>query len=339
MDKEVAARVYTPAALEALRSFPIDATELELVSVSENVTFRVRDANDAATYVLRLHRPGYHSLDELIAERVWIRALGDAGIAVPPPLAATDGREYVNVAIDGTGERRFAGVARWTEGTVLADALRHTKSVGEAEGYFEQLGGIAAAMHNQASAWDMPADFKRHALDADGLMGEAPFWGRFWEHPNLSSGERSLLSDTRLRVRAALDRLGRDRQTFSVIHADLHAGNVLVDGDRLTVIDFDDSGFGWHHYDAAVAMFHFQARDGFEAIQRGFVRGYRAKRYISDAALASDDALALIPMFLMIRGMAVIGWISQRPELDTSEYLQWLREHVCAQCAAFEPPC
>ncbi len=113
-------------------------------------------------------------------------------------------------------------------------------------------------------------------------------------------------------MRAALDRLGRDRQTFSVIHADLHAGNVLVDGDRLTVIDFDDSGFGWHHYDAAVALFHFQARDEFATIQRGFVRGYRTKRHIY------DDALALIPMFLMIRGMAVIGWISQRPELDTS---------------------
>ena len=179
----------------------------------------------------------------------------------------------------------------------------------------------------------MPADFKRHALDTDGLMGEAPFWGRFWEHPELSPGERSLLSDTRLRVRAALDRLGRNRQTFSVIHADLHAGNVLVDGDRLTVIDFDDSGFGWHHYDAAVALFHFQARDEFATVQRGFVRGYRSKRHIE------GDALALIPMFLMIRGMAVIGWISQRPELDTSEYLKWLREHVCAQCATFEPPC
>ncbi len=98
MDKAVAARVYTPAALEALQAFPIDSTELELVSVSENVTFRVRDASDGTTYVLRLHRPGYHSLDELIAERVWIRALGDAGIAVPPPLAASDGREYVECA-------------------------------------------------------------------------------------------------------------------------------------------------------------------------------------------------------------------------------------------------
>ena len=105
MDRAAAALAYTPAALEALDAFPIESTGLELVSVSENVTFRVHDANDGAAYVLRLHRPGYHSLDELISERVWIRALGDAGIAVPPPLAARDGREYVDVSVAATGEQ------------------------------------------------------------------------------------------------------------------------------------------------------------------------------------------------------------------------------------------
>jgi Ser/Thr protein kinase RdoA (MazF antagonist) len=316
-----------------LDAFPIESAGLELVSVSENVTFRVRDANDGAAYVLRLHRPGYHSLDELMSERVWIRALGDAGIAVPSPLTARDGREYVAVSISATGERRYVGVSRWTEGRLLADVLRQTENVGEIEGYFEQLGVLAATMHNQASGWRVPADFRRHALDSDGLMGEAPFWGRFWEHPELSKPEQSLLLETRTRIRAALDRFGRDPCTFSVIHADLHPGNLLVDGDRLTVIDFDDAGFGWHQYDAAVAMFHSQTRSDFATVERGFVRGYRSARDIS------DDALALIPMFRLIRGMAVIGWISQRPELDTSEYFAWLRENVCAQCATFDPPC
>jgi Ser/Thr protein kinase RdoA (MazF antagonist) len=333
MDKAAASEAYTPAAREALNAFPIDPTGLELVSVSENVTFRVHDATDGAAYVLRLHRPGYHSLDELVSERTWIRALADAGIAVPPPLNARDGRDYVGVSIAATGEHRYAGVSRWTEGRVLAEVLRQSESVGEVERYFEQLGVIAAAMHDQASGWRTPADFRRHALDTDGLMGEAPFWGRFWEHPGLSHAERSLLLETRARIRGALDRFGRDARTFSVIHADLHPGNLLVNEDRLTVIDFDDSGFGWHQYDAAVALFHSQTRGEFAAIERAFVRGYRSRRDIS------ADALALIPMFLLVRGMAVIGWINQRPELDTSEYFRWLRETVCAQCRTFEPPC
>jgi Ser/Thr protein kinase RdoA (MazF antagonist) len=333
MDRDRAAAVFTPAARHALDAFPIDPQALELVSISENITFRVEDAQDGATYVLRLHRPGYHSLDELVSERRWIRALSDAGIAVPTPLAAHDGRDYVVATVPTTGEQRYAGVSRWCEGQLLADVLEQTDNGVLVEGYFVQLGTIAAAMHNQASGWRAPSGFVRHALDADGLLGEAPFWGRFWEHPGLSLTERTLLLDTRSRIRSSLEQFGRAASTFSMIHADLHPGNVLVDDERLTVIDFDDAGFGWHQYDAAVALFHSQTRADFTTIEQAFLRGYQASRNIS------NDALALLPMFILIRGMAVIGWISQRPELDTSEYFEWLKDTVCAQCATFRSPC
>ncbi|HLY78646.1 MAG TPA: hypothetical protein VKQ70_04690, partial [Caulobacteraceae bacterium] len=80
MDKAEARRVFTPAASQALKAFPIEPTGLELVALSENVTFRVTDRRDGAAYVLRLHRPGYHTLGELNSERIWTRALADAGI-------------------------------------------------------------------------------------------------------------------------------------------------------------------------------------------------------------------------------------------------------------------
>ena len=114
------------------------------------------------------------------------------------------------------------------------------------EDYFAQLGALTAAMHNQASAWRPPPGFTRHALDRDGLMGEAPHWGPFWEHRSLSPAERRLLLDARAHMREKLGRLSRDPSVYSLIHADMHPGNILVDGDRLTVIDFDDAGFGWH---------------------------------------------------------------------------------------------
>jgi Ser/Thr protein kinase RdoA (MazF antagonist) len=333
MDKAAAERAYTPAAVAALAAFPIGPAELELVWHSENVTFRVTDRNDGAVYVLRLHRPGYHTLDELNSERVWIRALSREGIAVPVPLVARDGSDYVPVIVSGTGERRYAGMSHWTQGEVLDDVMRHIKNVGVTEGYLEQLGVIVATLHNQASGWQVPADFKRHAFDTDGLMGDAPFWGRFWDHPVLSPAERQLLLETRERIRGALDRHGRHTSTYSMIHADLHTGNLLVDGDRLTVIDFDDAGFGWHQYDIAVALFNYLTGANYAGAERAFLRGYRTTRAIA------GNALALIPMFLLIRGLAIIGWIHQRPELDRSRYLVGLKDLVCAQCEAFEPPC
>ena len=324
--------VFTPAARQALQAFPIDPEGLELVAISENATFRVKNRTDGADYVLRLHRPGYHTLEALKSEPLWTRALADFGVNAPVPLAALDGQYFVPVMIAANGETRQAGMASWTEGDLLADVLGGTHDVGVISGHFERLGGIVAAMHNQASGWRPPAGFIRHVLDDDGLMGEAPFWGPFWDHPAFSRAEQQVLLTARDKVRSMLGRYGKDPERFSLIHADLHAGNILVNGERLTVIDFDDAAFGWHVYDLAVALKNYQTQPHFPSLQAALLRGYRAARPLSEA----DSAL--IPAFIMIRRMAQIGWLHQRPEINAAEFLVSARALVCEQCAAFEPP-
>lgn len=328
MDKEAIGRTFRPAAHEALKAFPIDG-EIALVSLAENVTFQVTD-KDGNAYVLRLHRPGYHTLDELVSERAWIRALGEAGIDVPSAVRARDGRDYVQVTIPATGERRYAGVLSWTEGRLLSDVLAETEDESVIEDYFAQLGALTAATHNQSSLWTPPAGFTRHALDADGLMGDAPHWGPFWEHRSLTSAERRLLLDTRTLMRERLTKLGRDPAAYSLIHADMHPGNILVAGDRLTVIDFDDAGFGWHQYDIAVVLTYWQSKPNAAAIEHAFLRGYRATRPVP------DEALALVPMFRLIRWMASIGWFHQRPELEPSPVFEERKAWVLDQCAALQ---
>lgn len=333
MDRARAAAVFTPAAREALNAFPIEPAEIELVSLSENATFRVTDRGDGGAYVLRLHRPGYHADEALDSERLWTRALAEFGVSVPIPVTARDGRDYVSVEVRELGQHRRAGMTRWIPGELLEDFLARAEGTDPHVRWYERLGAIAAAMHVQSSTWRPPPAFQRHALDVDGLLGEAPFWGRFWEHPKLSPAERALLLDTRQRLRGALDRYGRAPETYGVIHADLHPNNLLVDSDRLTVIDFDDAAFGWHLYDIAVALSRAQDRPDFAAIEAAFFRGYRSRRPISEAERA------LVPMFLLVRGMAVIGWLHQRPEIDPGKRFDELKNRVCAQCVSFEPRC
>lgn len=318
------------SAHDALSAWNIRVADVQRVSVSENIAFRVAGL-DGRTYVLRLHRPGYHSLDELVAEQTWTQALLEAGIDVPVPVPTRHGHGYSSV--DVGGEHRHAGLLRWVDGEPLHAILGrpHARPEGaEYESaepsetifrYFERLGEIIAAIHDQATGWRVPAGFARHALDADGLMGERPFWGRFWESPYLTPAERRRLEALRQPIRDILSQCPKEG-LYSLIHADLHPGNVIVDGARLHVIDFDDSGFGWHHYDFAVALYHYQQDARFQRLRDALFAGYRRIRRLG------AEAVELLPLFLLIRSLASIGWSAARPELNPSERSQWLMQLV-----------
>ena len=327
-----AAGPYEPPAREALRAFGIESARLQLVGISENVTFRADDNASGQAYVLRLHRPGYHTLDELNSERLWLEALRGSGISVTTPVAAPDGRYFVAVEIEG-GELRQVGLNLWAPGEIVGELLtaldRDLEAADPAEiaEPFGQLGGLMAAMHEQATSWTPPASFRRHRLDLDGLLGDAPFWGPFWENPVLDAGQRMLLIDARDHCRERLRRYGEPRRTFSMIHADLHLANLLIHQGQLGVIDFDDAGFGWHQYDIAVAMFHSRSAPDFKAARQAFLHSYRAARPIS------DDDLSLVPMFELIRGMAILGWRAQRPEVPWPDgQLELFRDGVVSGC-------
>jgi Ser/Thr protein kinase RdoA (MazF antagonist) len=120
---------------------------------------------------------------------------------------------------------------------------------------------------------------------------------------------------------------------FSMIHADLHPGNVLIGRGSLAVIDFDDAAFGWHMYDLAVALVFYERNHGFTGLRDALVEGYRGVRALS------DEALRLLPMFLLIRRMVQLGWLHQRPEIAAPPSLTAGKNDICARAAAFEPPC
>ena len=68
-----------PVARQALAHWNIRPTAIELVSTSENTVFKVLTEPGKA-YVLRIHRPGYHTLQELESEQLWTAALNNAGV-------------------------------------------------------------------------------------------------------------------------------------------------------------------------------------------------------------------------------------------------------------------
>lgn len=292
-------------ALKALGAWELDNARLHPLGISENASFRV-DTPDRR-YVLRIHRPGYHTLAELESEHVWTHALLEDGIDVPIPARTRDGREYVTLPFE-EGERHI-GMLEWVDGELLGNVI--ARKPDDFASHFRAVGRIAAGVHNQSSGWTVPDGFRRHRFDIEGLMGENPFWGPFWNLPQMSKKHREVIERARQTITGELSHLGHSSETFSLIHADLHPHNLVVGEHGLHVIDFDDAGFGWHHYELAVALYRYQEDDRFSNIQTALVDGYREVRPLADAVVA------LLPMFFLVRSLVHLGWRAQRPEHGT----------------------
>ncbi len=282
----------------------INAQSAELVSKSENLVYLVRTDSDA--YTLRVHRPGYHAADELIAEHQWLTALVEAGCSVPEPMTTSDGERYTRLAAEGS-DGRFVTVARWVDGE-LVGAMLMRSPVDDWPPHLEAIGQTMAKLHLATEAWSLPAGFDRVTWDAAGLVGRDPVWGRFWEAEGLARSERALLIAARDK---AFDELRDCTSPFGLIHADMHPFNLVAADAGLHVIDFDDGGFGWTAYDIAIAIYNFREKPEFEHLQGAFLAGYARHR--------TPPGLADITRFLTIRSLVWLGWVADRPDLFSDD--------------------
>jgi Ser/Thr protein kinase RdoA (MazF antagonist) len=312
-------------ALTALCDWDLEVANIAPIKVRENAVFRI-DLADGGRAVLRVHRSGYHSDAELNSEFIWMRALETAGIPVPRVIRSRHGRDFEVVAMPAIGGARQIDVFEWIDGRQLGSVESGVSGEGAAIAeQYQMIGAIAARMHNHAAGWQCPTGFRRHAWDAAGLVGEQPFWGRFWELAALTPGQTKLLVRARAKIAGELAAYGTKPDRYGLIHADLVPENLLIDGNRVQVIDFDDAGFGWHLFELATSLYFITGDSIYPTARESLIRGYRTEREMP------DEALEWLPLFLAVRGTTYLGWVHTRQGSDTArELTPLLAERACA---------
>ena len=300
-------------------TFSAEATEatslwggqlIRLIRDRENAVYEMALPNGTRA-ALRLHRAGYQGDAAIKSELWWCSALANSGLSVPAPINAKSGAQLEHLS---TG--RLASVIAWVSGDPLGEAgVPLPGPPAEQSARHFRLGRLVAQFHIATDALTLPPDFTRPSWDIPGLVGAAPFWGRFWEHPALTRPEadhmqkaRTFLQDRLLAYTA----LGAD---FGPIHADVLRENVLVDGDSMSLIDFDDSGHGYRLYDLGTVLSQNLYEPALPDIARALIAGY--------ATLRPADP-ELVAVFTMARTLASVGWTM--PRLATGDPVH--RRHI-----------
>lgn len=299
--------------LEALQAWDLGRIEqVELLAERENAVYAV--VSDRGRFAARVHRAGYHTDDQLRSQVQWMRALQSAGVVDTAEVLDTrDGEVFVVAERAPVPEPRQVSVLSWVEGEQLSDRIQ-TATVTEIQEWYARIGALAAGLHEHASTWERPPGFSCFSWDIDGLLGDDAVWGRFWALDGMAPADLNLMVDFRDHATEALAKLSRSRDRYGLVHNDFLAENLLVHGDKITLLDFDDCGESWFVSDLCPALISVATRDDYPMLRSAFVDGYRSRR------LLSDEELAQLPLFLALRMATYAAW------LDTRRHTQFAKD-------------
>jgi Ser/Thr protein kinase RdoA (MazF antagonist) len=282
------------------------SAELERFTLTENSTYRVSEPGHLPA-VVRVYRPGGRPAVEIQSELAWMSSLrSELGPVLPDILGGLDGSQLVEVVPAETLPACFCVAFSLAPGAEPQEEELGT--------WFPRLGEITARFHRQARAWRPPDWFSRPKWNVATTLGVDAHWGP-WHASVPDREERAQLQRLADVVISRLQRFGADADRFGLVHADLRLANVLVEGDGIQVIDFDDCGFSWYLYDLACALTFNEAHADVDELIAGWVEAYRTVEPLS----AADEAE--LPTFPMLRRLMMSAYVGLRPDTELAHEL------------------
>ncbi|MDR1452831.1 MAG: phosphotransferase [Candidatus Margulisbacteria bacterium] len=293
--------LFDDLARDAIRQyFKEPYWEAGLLQLSENITYLVTNKLSRDRAVLRISRPGYHTLGELKAELTWVEYVKKyTAVVVAEPLKGLDG-EYIQFLKSSLTQDTYTSVLyEFMEGRAPdendeAEMLRS----------FSDLGEITAYLHRNTRTWPTARALDRFVWNHDTMLGAKPRWGRWQDAPDLTGEGIDILARVSGIIEKRLKKYGQTKKNFGLIHADLRLANLLVDGMTIKVIDFDDCGFSWYLHDLASAVSFIEHKSITKHLVENWLSGYQKV-----LPLAKTD-LAEINTFIMQRRLQLLAWLT-----------------------------
>lgn len=281
-----------------------DTDEAKLIVLSENATYMVKNKKTGKKDgVMRVSRPGYHTLSELNSEMMWLRQINDyTPLIVANPIKGLDG-ENVQQVEGPDGKIYFCVICDFLSGSA-PDENNEEQMVKQ----FKYLGETTAYLHRQTEIWNGTKKIDRIDWTFDNIIGATPKWGDWRKFPDMTPEAQSYLEDIVQIIQKRLKRYGRNENNYGLIHADLRLANLLIEGDQIKVIDFDDCGFGWHLHDLASALSFIETKPIVPKLVNAWLAGYKKVLPFTDTDFEEIDT------FIMMRRLQLTAWLGSHQQ-------------------------
>jgi len=256
--EDVVIRHLEVFSLQILSKYPIDVKSTVSINYEYNATLKV-ETTDGQLFALRINTNSPRTPENLRAEIAFVRFLAEDGrVKVPHPIKNYEGNFYTSILHEASGRMFHCVLYSWILGEELEDEPTDEQ--------LSALGVAMATMHVAAQDFELPEGSSLPTFND-------PLW---WTEDFLLSEKSVLDAEAKDLISRALSAIKSGVGKFyangtpMLIHADMHGGNVLWHEDSLSVIDFDDCGFGFPLQDLATALYYLDTPEQDAALRRGY---------------------------------------------------------------------
>jgi len=256
--EDVVIRHLEVFSLQILSEYPIDVKSAVSINYEYNATLKV-ETTDGQLFALRINTNSPRTPENLRAEIAFVRFLAEDGrVKVPHPIENREGNFYTSILHEASGRMFHCVLYSWILGEELEDEPTDEQ--------LSALGVAMATMHVAAQDFELPEGSSLPTFDD-------PLW---WTEDFLLSEKSILDAEAKDLISRALSAIKSGvakfyaSETPILIHADMHGGNVLWYENSLSIIDFDDCGFGFPLQDLATALYYLDTPEQDAALRRGY---------------------------------------------------------------------
>jgi Ser/Thr protein kinase RdoA (MazF antagonist) len=269
---------------QAAQSFGIDLSSLNPLGGMDGLALAYCQADHE--YVLKVNPiskddPGQAA--QLAAKSDFIYYLAKNGVRVARPVHSPGGRWVETVHAED--QDYLVTAATRAQGAHIN--LYDRKKAGP--DFFQAWGQVTGQMHHLAKAYPW---WCKHPVEIE-VPSPIHDWRQEFESFRRWSGDDTEIQAKWIELGESIATLPVNRESYGLIHNDLHPHNFLVDREgQITVIDFDVCTFHFFIKDIAIALFFAdwvgkparnQSRDAYlTSFTQNFLRGYANQNDLDD---------------------------------------------------------
>ncbi|PFM64299.1 aminoglycoside phosphotransferase [Bacillus cereus] len=304
-------RVFTNEILaRAAKSFHV-TVEKKPLGDFENYIFKAKD-RDGEDHVLRLTHSSHRSKKEVEAELDFLRYVVENGAKVAGPLYSTS-QNLVEEIVAEDGTFFFVSLFTYAKG----EQVKGDESPYWGDTFFEAWGKAIGQLHRLTMNYPKTDDRDTWEEDESAIVNEL-------EDKKVKEIATVLMNEIKA--------LPIEKETFGLMHGDIHPGNFHYDGKELTIFDFDDAAYNYFIHDLAMVLYYSVlftpwtveektefARKQLQVLRKGYEYEHRL----------ADSWYEALPLFLRLRDIGLYGTIQKKFKgKDMSDNFRELSEQL-----------